>query len=117
MIPGLNPIEAGLVKFLNMNSDSPEDLTEKKTDSIISKKGLIWVGKERKKVIVGQTGNSAKEKFGAGDLLTGKDCDKRGCLSGEWLAWHGSPDMQFQSGSYPFSCKNSGYNKFYVEES
>jgi len=63
MIPGLNFVEAGGMKFLNMNrvSDSPEDLPEKKTDSMTSKRGLIWVGKKRKKVMVGQTGNSAKE--------------------------------------------------------
>ena len=75
---------------MNRVSDSPEDLTEKKTDSIVSKRGLIWAGKERKKVMVGQTGNSAKEKFGAGDLLTGNDSDKR--EMSQWgvvgMAWH-----------------------------
>lgn len=39
--------------FLNMNrgSDSPEDLTEKKTGSMVTKRGLTCVGKERKKVM------------------------------------------------------------------
>lgn len=79
MVLGLNPTEAELMKFSNVNrvSDSPEDLTEKKTDSMVSKGRLIWIGKEGKKVMVGQTGNSAKQKFGVGDLLTGKDCAMR----------------------------------------
>lgn len=76
------------MKFLNMKriNDSPQELTEKQTDSMVSKGGLIWVGRERKR----QTGNSAKEEFGTGDLLTGKDCDQGEMC--QWgavvMAWH-----------------------------
>lgn len=59
----MNLIEAGLIKLLKKNriNDSAEDFTEKKSDSMASKKGLIWVGEERKEVMVRQTGNSAKD--------------------------------------------------------